>query len=115
VKAAFRLLQLSDPALMPGFKNSCKDFSINKKSSVWQMKKQITREGTEMKQYISDSCVIAGHLTLDNLPFSDHSEVKVIVIPKVKLSEMSFSKAREMAKGIRGSLSDDICKEREER
>jgi len=68
-----------------------------------------------MKQYVADSHIRNGRLELDNIPFSDNVEVRVFVVPKVKISEMSFVRIRELTRSVKGKLSDDIDKERDER
>jgi len=68
-----------------------------------------------MSQYAIDTYLKNGHLELDNIPFPDDIEVKVCIIPKVKLSEMSFNEIRQITKSIKGNLSDDIDLERDER
>ena len=68
-----------------------------------------------MSQIIVDTRVTKGNLKLPNIPLEDNTEVKVIVIPKAKLSKMSFKKTRKLTKSIKGNLSDDILSERNER
>ena len=68
-----------------------------------------------MKPYRVDTRVSNGHLTLKNVPFSDDMEIRVFIIPKIKLSEMSFNKIRKLTKPIKGNLSDDVDAERNER
>ncbi len=65
-------------------------------------------------QYSVNAHVMNGRLELDNLPFPDNAEVKVFVVPKVNLSEMSFMKIRQLTKNMKGNLSDDIDKERDD-
>jgi hypothetical protein len=67
-----------------------------------------------MNQYIIDARIKDGYLTIANLPFKEEMDVKVIVIPKVNFSELSFEKVRELTKSIKGNISDDIIFEREE-
>lgn len=66
-----------------------------------------------MKQYVADSHIRNGRLELENIPFSDNVEVRIFVIPKVRLSEMSFARIRELTRSVKGNLSDDIDKERD--
>lgn len=66
-----------------------------------------------MNQYIIDARIKDGYLTLTNLPFKE-TDVKVIVIPKVNFSELSFEKIRELTKSIKGNISYDMTSEREE-
>lgn len=68
-----------------------------------------------MKPYTVDTRIRNGHLELKNVPFSDNVEIRVFIIPKIKLSEMSFDKIRKLTKPIKGNLSDDIDAERNER
>ena len=65
-----------------------------------------------MNQFVADTRIIKGHLELNDIPFSDNMEVKVIVIPKIKLEKMSFLKVQKLTKGIKGNLADDIIDER---
>ncbi len=50
---------------------------------------------------------------IDNIPFPDGMKVRVVIIPKISLSQMSFAKIRELTKNIRGNFSDDVEKERD--
>ena len=68
-----------------------------------------------MEHYTVDTHIKNGHLELNNLPFSDNMEVRVVVVPKIKLSMMSFEKAQQLTKSIKGNLSDDVDTERNER
>jgi hypothetical protein len=43
-----------------------------------------------MSQFVAETSIINGHLELNNIPFANNVHVKVIVIPKVDLSQMSF-------------------------
>jgi len=67
-----------------------------------------------MNQYIIDARIKNGYLSIGNLPFKDETDVKVIVMPKVNLNELSFLKIRELTKTIKENLSDSIISEREE-
>ena len=67
-----------------------------------------------MTQYITDSTVKKGHIELDNIPLPDNSEVKVYVIPKTNIDNLSFEKIMDMTKSITGKMSDDIITERGE-
>lgn len=67
-----------------------------------------------MNQYVVDARIKDGYLSIGNLPFEEETDVKVIVIPKVNFSELSFLKVRELTKSIKGNISDDIISEREE-
>lgn len=68
-----------------------------------------------MSQFVAETSIINGHLELNNLPFANNVHVKVIVIPKVDLSQMSFPQIWETTKPIQGMLSDDVAQERDER
>jgi hypothetical protein len=71
--------------------------------------------GNIMTQYTTDTHVKNGHLELNNIPIADNIEVRVCVVPKVKLAEMSFQKTRKLTKSIKGNLSDTVETERNER
>ncbi len=64
-----------------------------------------------MNQLEIDAKIIGGELTLKNLPV-DNADVKVVIMPKVKLEQMSFPKVRELLRDVKGSLADDIIEER---
>lgn len=68
-----------------------------------------------MSQFIVETRVKSGHIEVDNIPFSDETDVRIIVIPKVDLTKMSFPKIRNLTKSIKGNISDDIEAERNER
>lgn len=68
-----------------------------------------------MNQFVTDSKITQGHLELDNIPFPDNSEVRIFIVPKPDLSNMSFKKIQQMTKTIQGNLSEDIDKERGDR
>jgi hypothetical protein len=68
-----------------------------------------------MSQFVVETSVKNGHLELNNIPFADNIEVKVIIIPKVDLTKMSFPKIWDITKPIQGKLSADIAQERDER
>jgi hypothetical protein len=65
-----------------------------------------------MSQFVIETRVKKGHLVLKDIPFSDDTELKVILIPKFDVSKASFQKARKLSKRIQGNLSDDIIDER---
>ena len=65
-----------------------------------------------MAQFVAETSIKHGQLTLDKIPFKDNTKVKVVLIPKVELSQMSFEKAQELTRKIKGNLSNDISKER---
>ncbi len=68
-----------------------------------------------MTQFTTDTHVKNGHLELNNIPFADNIEVRVSVVPKVNLSEMSFNKIRLLTKPIKGNISRNVHTERDER
>jgi hypothetical protein len=61
-----------------------------------------------MSQFVAETSITNGHLELKNIPFVNDIPVKVIVIPKADLPEMSFPQIWETTKTIRGKLSDDV-------
>lgn len=66
-----------------------------------------------MTQFIAESSIKNGRIILNKIPLKENTKVKVILIPKVDLLSMSFSKIRRLTKGIKGNMSDDIIAERE--
>jgi len=70
--------------------------------------------GITVNQYSTDTYIKNGRLELNNLPFPDNVRVKIFIIPKVDLSRMSFNRIRKITESIRGNLSDDIRRERDE-
>lgn len=68
-----------------------------------------------MSQFVTEARVERGRLELFNIPFSDDTEVKVFVVPKVDLSKMSFLEARKLTSSIKGNLADSIRRERNAR
>ena len=65
-----------------------------------------------MNQYVVDTKIKDGYLTLQNLPFEKDADVKVIVIQKIDYEKLSFNKVRELTKSIKSSLSDDVIEQR---
>lgn len=68
-----------------------------------------------MSQFVAETSIMNGRLELHNIPFDNNMHVKVIVIPKAELSQMSFSQAWEHTQAIRGNLAHDVNGERDER
>ncbi len=68
-----------------------------------------------MPQFITDTAIKNGGITLRKIPFRDNTKVKVVLIPKAELSKMSFATARKLTKKIKGSLSENIIAERRAR
>jgi len=68
-----------------------------------------------MNQIIIDTRITNGYLKLHDIPLEDDTEVRVIVIPKVNLSKMSFQNSQRLTKTVKGNLSDDIISERSEK
>lgn len=66
-----------------------------------------------MAQFIVETSIKHGQLALNKISFKDNTRVKVVLIPKVELSQMSFEKAQELTRKIKGNLSNDISKERD--
>lgn len=71
--------------------------------------------GGDMSQFIAETSIMNGHLELNNIPFANNMHVKVIVIPKAELSQMSFSQAWEQTQSFEGNLAQDVSSERDER
>jgi hypothetical protein len=67
-----------------------------------------------MNQYVIDTRIKNGYLSIKNLPFKEETDVKVIVMPKVNFGELSFQKIRKLTKSIKKNISDEIVSEREE-
>jgi len=65
-----------------------------------------------MSQIVLDSRITNGLLNLKNIPLDNNTEVKVIVIPKINLSKMSFENSQKITDRIKGNLSDDVIAER---
>ncbi len=65
-----------------------------------------------MSQLTIETRVKHGQLLINNIPFADETDVKVIVIPKVNVKQMSFAQIQALTKPIKGNLSDDIIQER---
>ncbi|EDN66473.1 conserved hypothetical protein [Beggiatoa sp. PS] len=65
-----------------------------------------------MYKVTRDAHIKNGHLELNDLPFSNDAEVKVIIVPKVDLEKMSFERVQQLTQSISGNLSDDIIHER---
>lgn len=61
-----------------------------------------------MSQLTIETRIKHGQLLINNIPFADETDVKVIVIPKVNLKKMSFAQIQALTKPIKGNLSDDI-------
>ena len=68
-----------------------------------------------MSQFVTEARIAGGRLELFNIPFSDATEVKVFVIPKVELSKMSFLEVRKLTTSIKGNLAYSIRRERDDR
>lgn len=68
-----------------------------------------------MSQFVTEARIQGGRLELSNVPFSDATEVKIFVIPKVELSKMSFGEVRKLTSSIKGNLADSIRRERDAR
>jgi len=68
-----------------------------------------------MNQIIIDTRITNGYLKLQDIPLENDTEVRVIVIPKINLSKMSFQNSQRLTKPVKGNLSDDIISERSEK
>jgi hypothetical protein len=66
-----------------------------------------------MAQFVVETSIKQGQWALDKIPFKDNTKVKVVLIPKVELSQMSFEKAQELTRKIKRNLSNDISEERD--
>ena len=65
-----------------------------------------------MSQYVIDTKIYKGNISLKNIPLSDDTAVKVIVISKVELKTLYFDKIQKLTRSISGNLSDNIMEER---
>jgi hypothetical protein len=68
-----------------------------------------------MSQFVTETSITDGHLELNDILFANNVPVKVIIIPKANLSNMSFPEIWETTKPIQGKLSADVAQERDER
>ncbi|MBF0451299.1 MAG: hypothetical protein HQK75_11395 [Candidatus Magnetomorum sp.] len=68
-----------------------------------------------MGQFIADTSISNGRLELNNIPFSNNVAVKIIIIPKIDLSNMSFPEIWKTTKQIHENFSNDAACERDER
>ena len=68
-----------------------------------------------MGQFVVDTAVKDGRIELDKLPFREKMKVKVVVIPKIELKKMSFSKLVGQKVNVDGSIADLVSAERDER
>jgi hypothetical protein len=66
-----------------------------------------------MTQIIAETSIKNGRIILNKIPLKENTKVKIVLIPKVDLSTMTFAKVRKLTKGIKGNLSDDIIAERD--
>ena len=65
-----------------------------------------------MSQLTIETRIKHGQLLINDVPFADETDVKVIVIPKVNVKQMSFAQIQALTKPIKGNLSDDIIQAR---
>lgn len=65
-----------------------------------------------MSQFIAETRIAKGRLELSGIPFSDKTEVKVFVIPKVDLARASFPAAQKLTRGLKGKLAASINRDR---
>ena len=68
-----------------------------------------------MSRFVTETSVVNGRLELNNVPFADKMQVKVVIQPKADLSAMSFPEIWKTTRGIQGDLADDVSGERGER
>ncbi|MGB5156441.1 MAG: hypothetical protein WBN77_03280 [Desulfobacterales bacterium] len=68
-----------------------------------------------MTQFIAETSIKNGGITLSKIPLKENTKVKVVLIPKADLKSMSFVAARKLTKIIKGNLSEDIIAERDQR
>ncbi|MCI5149271.1 MAG: hypothetical protein D3916_07780 [Candidatus Electrothrix sp. MAN1_4] len=68
-----------------------------------------------MSRFVSETSVVNGRPELNNVPFAEKMQVKVVVLPKADLSAMSFPEIWKTTRGIQGNLADDVSGERGER
>ncbi|MBD3274954.1 MAG: hypothetical protein GF372_06555 [Candidatus Marinimicrobia bacterium] len=66
-----------------------------------------------MNKYVIDTRVKKGNIAVSGLPYKDDQDVRVIVIPRADLSQMSFKKVQELTQSISGNLSEDVRLERD--
>ncbi len=65
-----------------------------------------------MSQYITETKIREGGVELHNIPIPNDTDVKVIIIPKVDIDKLLYTKAAELTKSIRGNMSDEIVNDR---
>lgn len=68
-----------------------------------------------MAHFTAETLIRNGGITLRKIPLKENTKVKVVLIPKVDLTSMSFATARKLTKKIKGNLSEDIISERNKR
>ena len=68
-----------------------------------------------MGQFVTETLISNGRLELNNIPFSNNVAVKIIIIPKVDLSSMSFPEIWKSTKQFYGNFADGVALERDER
>ncbi len=66
-----------------------------------------------MNQFVVETFIKNGHIELEDIPFKDNMHVKVILIPKAELSQMSFPQIWKTTQGVQGNLADDVVCERD--
>jgi hypothetical protein len=67
-----------------------------------------------MAQVTIDTYIQQGQLHLDNLPFPDHTKVKVVLIPNLdlELEKKWFAQIQALTQSSHGNWSEDIIQER---
>lgn len=68
-----------------------------------------------MAQFVAETSIKGGAITLRKIPLKENTKVKVVLIPKADLSSMSFATVRKLTKKVKGNLSEDIIAERDKR
>ncbi len=66
-----------------------------------------------MEQFVVETRIKNGHIELNNIPFPNDTEVKIITIPKTNLKKLSFNEVQQLTESIKGNLSDDVIIERD--
>ena len=66
-----------------------------------------------MNKFVTDTQVKKGNIAVSGVPFKDDQDVRVIIIPRADLSQMSYKKVQELTQSISGNLSEDVRSERD--
>lgn len=68
-----------------------------------------------MGKNVYDAKISKSRLELNDLPFADEQEVKVMIMPKFTWDDEAINEIRKLTSSIKGNLSDGISAERDER